>query len=76
MREIHGRYRGDIGETQGRSRGDLREISPAGGVDGAQLGHAGEPAARQVEAPVDLHLRDAGEIWGGMGEIQRRYGEM
>ena len=30
--------------------------APAGGVDAAQLGHAREATARQVEAPVDLHL--------------------
>ena len=34
--------------------------APAGGVDAAQLGHAREAAARQVEAPVDLHLRHVG----------------
>ena len=41
--------------------------APAGGVDAAQLRHACEAAARQVEAPVDLHLRHVGRRAGHLG---------
>ena len=86
--EMHGRYRGDIGEIQGRCRRSTRPLlrtaslgaraaaAAAGSVRSNGCGCAAAKVRARISRESSAACADAGEIWGDVGRCGEVWRDM